>query len=242
MLDAILSGVRDSVWQFVGVVVALLLYLAARKRKAVSFNVAATTLLTVSEELEGKIQVLYEGEPAKSLTVMTIKVWNSGNQPILKSDYEHPITFSSGEKSTILAATVVEAEPITIDAVARAQGNVVVLDPALLNPGDAVTIKVLARDAGETIDSGGRIAGVKQLQANRGGQHMLRLGISGVIMGFTAGFIVSWAKWENRLPLLDDDALQFAFVVFLVAFVAGSHAFYHYAKETSLRKFLHRLQ
>ena len=197
MLDLL----RDPLGQSIGVALAVaalgasfLIYSWQRSRRAVTYDVLSWThLLTVREELAGKVQVLYEGEPAKSLTLLTVKVWNSGNQPLLIADFERPIAFRIDQESRILSAAIIETEPQGVSAEIETFDNAVRLKPALLNPTDSVTIKLLVRDMGRAIWPDARIVGVKSVTFIRESTLPgLALAITGfVLLAITVYFFVS---------------------------------------------------
>jgi len=98
---------RDPVWQFVGVVLAIgvpvAIYQLQKQSKRFAYEIIArTTLLTVREELESKVQVLYDGSPVQSLTVFLVRVWNAGSEPIKSIDFERPLSFSAAAPAQIL--------------------------------------------------------------------------------------------------------------------------------------------
>jgi uncharacterized membrane protein YidH (DUF202 family) len=203
MLDLL----RDPLWQFVGViltvvtvVVSFLIYWLQQQRKGVTFEVIShTSLLTVREELQGKLQVLYDGEPARSLSVLVVKVWNSGNQPILPVDYERPISFCVGQPARILSADVTELEPASLSINCRTEGNQIALDSVLMNPGDSITIKLLVRDSVNVICPDARIVGVKTIR---------QAGSSGRAFNFLSGsalvtMVLGFYLFFSNLPKAD---------------------------------------
>jgi hypothetical protein len=137
-------------WQLIGtllavvaICVSILIYKAQRQIKKISYEILSKTqLLTVDEELEGKLQVLYAGEPARDICLLIVKVFNSGNQPILAADYERPISFFTGPSSKILSAVITEVDPKNLSAEINLQNSSVVLRPLLLNAKDSLTIKL----------------------------------------------------------------------------------------------------
>lgn len=207
-----LELLRDPLWQFVGAALAVaaliasfVIYRLQRLRKGVTYDVLSrTNLLTVREELEGKLQVLYEGEPAKSLSLLVLKLWNSGNQPILATDYERPISFGTGEASRLLTADVTEAEPLGLQVDYEISGNKLVLKPMLLNPGDSVTLKLLVRDAGARLVPDSRIVGVKSLHRLGDGSKLFpaltTVGMLLIAVGFYL-FIGYFPRNPSKLPL-----------------------------------------
>ena len=57
-----------------------MIYRLQKLNKRLAYEIISrTTLLTVREELENKVQVLYDGSPVQSLTVFLVRVWNAGS-------------------------------------------------------------------------------------------------------------------------------------------------------------------
>jgi hypothetical protein len=93
--------IRDPLWGFVPVVVALLLFPATlwlqRVRKVLAFEIVSNSpLLRVRDEVKEKIQVLYEGQPVGNVGLIIVKVLNEGNQQVLAQDFVEPIAFRLG--------------------------------------------------------------------------------------------------------------------------------------------------
>jgi len=161
---------RDPVWQFWGVLLALvsivipiIIYLLQRQKKALSYSLVSTThLLTDHEEFEGKLQVLYEGQPAQNISLLILKFINSGNVPITSNDYERQVSILLGENSKILSAVVIEIEPKNLDAEVIIDDNRIRIKEILLNPKDAITLKILVSDL-DTFSIDGRIIGIKAI-------------------------------------------------------------------------------
>ncbi|MBC8492204.1 MAG: hypothetical protein H8D43_00350 [Chloroflexi bacterium] len=193
---------RDSIWEFVGVVVAavavlisVLIVLIQRRKKAVSYQVYSTSsLLDVANGLEDELQILFEGIPVRRLHLILALFTNTGNQPILPTDYVKQVTLSFSEGSKVLAAEVVETYPDSIDAMVETLDSNIVLTPVLLNGGDTITIIGLVSDYDGHIKVDGRITGVKEITKKSSllntstiallfsGIIMILLGIIGIII------------------------------------------------------------
>jgi len=163
---------RDPLWQFVGallafvaILVSLSLHRLQRNRKAFSYEVISRTLLlSIKEEIKGRLQILLDGNVVRDIHMIVIRVLNSGNVPIVPSDYDRTVKFAFGEKTQILSAEVIETNPENIEASVSIVSQKVVLTPVLLNVGDSITLKTLLSQFDGKIDVDGRIIGVKQLQ------------------------------------------------------------------------------
>jgi hypothetical protein len=167
-----LELLRDPAWQFVGAVIGLaalvamfLVYWLQRQRKAIAYEVVSKNqLLTVREELEGRLQVMYEGQPARDICLLVLKLLNTGNVAIATADYERPVSFSTGPSSKILSAAVTEVDPDNLVVVLKSEESRVVIEPVLLNSKDSITLKLLVSDFSGTISTDGRIIGVKAIE------------------------------------------------------------------------------
>jgi hypothetical protein len=161
---------RDPVWQFVGVILAIvalvatiIIHLLQRKQKILSWEfISINKLLTVREELEGKLQVFYDGSPARDIRLLLLKLINTGNVAISASDFERPISFKTGASSRILSAVATEVSPSHLEVEVSNADTRATVKPVLLNPGDFITLKILVHDF-ETVSVDGRVIGVKEV-------------------------------------------------------------------------------
>jgi hypothetical protein len=144
--------------------VTLALFLIARRRKRLSYELSVTRVLSVHEAVKGKVQILFGGEPVRDVALILVDLFNSGNEPIKADDYERPVRFSLGH-GTILSAEVVRVKPKNLKLVMTGfERSSVVLEPLLLNAGDSITIKLLVNEFGGEFSVDGRIAGVKEIK------------------------------------------------------------------------------
>ncbi|MBD3309538.1 hypothetical protein GF348_24375 [candidate division KSB3 bacterium] len=192
---------RDNIWQFVGVIVSVIAILATyhiffRQRPVKALQVvilANTSLVEVKQDMAEKITVSYEGKTISNLSVVQLKIENTGNQPIRREDYERPIHIVFALEAEIVEAEIVESNPPNIEMNLEMpqddddlsaslhpdhQGqkddeeqtpNAAILSPTLLNPGDRVILRFLVIN----LETGGdtppflvdaRVVGVKDVQ------------------------------------------------------------------------------
>ena len=166
---------RDPMWQFVAVLLAIIailvsisLYLKQRRRKILSYEIVSRTpLLSMEEEIKGTLKILYDGQPVERVHLIVVKIINSGNVPILSTEYERPISLSLGEEARVLTAEVSKTYPDSLKASVTIEENKIVLAKTLLNGGDSVTLKMLVSKYGRKINVDGRIIGVKEISQRR---------------------------------------------------------------------------
>lgn len=168
---ALQNKLRDPIWQFVIGILALALTFVGTWRalntKALSVEVVSETpLLTVQDEAAGRLQIAFEGKPVQDVILSIIKVSNTGDVPILVTDFQRPLTLSFGQNAEVLSAEVVEMTPPNIGASAKAVSNIVELSPVLLNSGDTATLKILLTKYENNVTVDARIVGVGQVVLN----------------------------------------------------------------------------
>lgn len=163
---------RDPIWQFIGAVLALAailvavtLYLKQRRHKSLSYEIISSTpLLSLKDEIKGKLQILYEGKPIQQVHLIVARIINSGNTPIVLADYERPVSLSFGKEAQVLTAEVTKTSPDSLQASIKIEEKNVVLMPTLLNQGDWVVLKMLVTKFGGEIAVDGRIVGIREIR------------------------------------------------------------------------------
>jgi hypothetical protein len=164
--------IRDSAWNFIGVIVSILSLIVAflvwRKpwgKKSLKVEMLAKIpLLSIHEEIATRIQVKIDGKIVNNIYLLNFRIVNNGNQPIPSNDFERPISLFLGEHTNLIEASIQNVFPNSIKPSIEKHGNHVILNPLLLNPNDFIVIKlILTKYAGDfTIDA--RITGIKEIE------------------------------------------------------------------------------
>ena len=141
------------------------LFILQRKKKSLSYQVLSSTdLLTVNEEIKGKIKILYEEIPIQNVSLIILRIINDGNLPITSSDFERPISFSFGSESSILSAEIIDKSPSTLKPDLKPDTSQIGLIPVLLNNKDSITVKLLVSGFAGRIEPDARIVGVGEIK------------------------------------------------------------------------------
>lgn len=159
---------RDPIWQFVGIIVgmavAFLIFWLQQSRKELSYEIVSQTpLVSVQDEARSRLQISFDGKPVEDVTLIVLRLQNSGNVPITPADYIRPVTFNFGQSAAILSAEVTESVPSNIGASIKTVSDTVELAPVLMNGDDSMTLKVLLTRGDGTVSADARIVGVNQL-------------------------------------------------------------------------------
>ncbi len=163
---------RDPLWQFIGVLVAVIaiivsiyIYILQKRKKDLTYCVVAKApLLTVDEALEKKVKIYYQDTLIRDVFLLLINILNKGNEPIKRDDFVEPLTFSFGENTKILNAEISESIPTKIKLNLKIIENILEVHPVLLNAKDEFTIKLLIAQFDGLIEPGGSICGVKTIR------------------------------------------------------------------------------
>jgi hypothetical protein len=170
-----LEFLRYQVWQFVGalfglaaLIVSLVIYHRQKQQKAFSYEIIANTpLLSVSEEIRSRVQISLDGKVVEDVRYLLVRCKNTGNIPILASDFVEAISIALQQQAAIISAEIIETIPKNLrsELEVSQEGNVVTLQPVLFNASDTVVVKLLASQANGPVEVTGRIVGVRQVQA-----------------------------------------------------------------------------
>jgi hypothetical protein len=122
------------------VTVSLFLLGQRLRRKALTYTIVETRVLSVHEEVKGRVQILFDGTPAKDVCLFIITINNSGSEPIRAEDFERPLGFQWEGPAQILTADLVSARPPSLRPVIKTGVSEITLEPLLLNGGDWLQI------------------------------------------------------------------------------------------------------
>jgi hypothetical protein len=191
---------RDPVWQGIGAAISVLaiissivlgmaVYRLQRRRKELGYRVLSETRVAAVEAAVGeRVQILYEGQPVSDVHLVIVELVNSGNQPILRGDYQYPLHVGLGEGTQVLTVEQVDSNPEGINPLPSItqSRNEVRVEPVLLNAGDSFRLKLLVTKYGGTVDLEARIVGVKQIKLVGPEPRKLRLAVAYTTLALTA--------------------------------------------------------
>lgn len=161
---------KDPVWQFIGVVIALIvpvtIYLIDRPVKSLQVQILSNSpLVSINAEISPQIKILYKNKPLQTLSLILLRFENVGNEPIKESDYSEPTRIFLSPDAEVGEVTVQETKPegIKLNPTVSAS-NQVTIAKSLLNPGDQAVLKILALNNDGTLKVEGRIVGIPEFK------------------------------------------------------------------------------
>src|SRR6266581_2805639 len=97
---------HDPFWQFVisvlvaftlgivALVITIWIYRKQRTQKVISYAVISDApIASINKEVADKVEIRFDGQPVQDLSLLVLKIWNSGNVAVKSGDYDMPITF-----------------------------------------------------------------------------------------------------------------------------------------------------
>src|SRR5690349_5498041 len=102
-MDGFVAWLRDpmarTILAFLSLCAAIALFLIGQwwwRRKALTYRLSETRLLTVHEELKSRVEILFGGLPANDVCLIVLTLNNSGSEAIRAADFERPVIIDCG--------------------------------------------------------------------------------------------------------------------------------------------------
>jgi hypothetical protein len=149
------------------------------RRKQLSYEILSNTpLISVQDELKGKIRILFADQPVSDVHLVLVKIVNSGDIAIRSADYEGRLAVLLDPEVQILMAEIAEMNPRNLDwrtksndgpqpLIDRFERNAVMLRPVLLNKRDYVIVKMLVSHLSKNISIEGHIEGITEIKVSK---------------------------------------------------------------------------
>ncbi len=176
------ARLRDPVWQFLGVIVAVITLMIST---IVAYDLFSKSqnhsdlriimhgkygIVWQDPEYKDDIRVLYRDKIATTVSSLYFDLSNNGNTIIRPGDYIEPIKLTIKSSGSIVGAVVTHKKPTGVDfAVTDTLTDSIVLSKSLLNPGDIISFRLTFVDDpnpnnnAPTILPSARIAGVREI-------------------------------------------------------------------------------
>lgn len=210
---------RDPIWQFwvgvaslglsaLAVVITIVVAVRSRRRKVLTYEVVSnSSIINTDNDVGEDLELLLEGHPVHHVRLHVIKLINAGNTTISPEDYPNQLGFeffSASYPHPLVLCSIHRTEPenllprnlrkslLAIDASER---SLMILKPPLLNPRDALFLKVLlmAKDRkSTTMQVIGQIKeGVIKSYTTPSPRIAQRVVMAGIAVAFVLGLLLS---------------------------------------------------
>ena len=154
----------NAVFAFLAIIITVVLFQLDRSVKDLQIEVLSNSpLISVEGDIAKDIEILYKDQPVQTLSVILLRIENTGNTPIQETDYSRPILISVSPDAEVGEFSVVETKPENIGlSLEKITPYQVELSKSLLNPGDQALVRILVLDNDGTLEVGARIADISE--------------------------------------------------------------------------------
>jgi xanthosine utilization system XapX-like protein len=123
-----------------------------------------TPVMTERQEMEGHLEIRFDGEVIKDVSVAVLQVFNSGNEALNPDDFLEPLRLGIQGEGRVLLAEVTETVPKELTQPITLDNNAVEFARKLMNAGDLVTVRLIVTQLHGTLELDGRVSGVTRFQ------------------------------------------------------------------------------
>ena len=195
-----------SIWQvlpvvaaFVTIIVTICLHILGKKRKELGYEILENfSLVNVEEDVKDRIELYFDKKKVSDVSLILFRVINTGNIPITKNDFEKPIAVSFGDSARILEISTEKTEPQNLEIEFKPKENSMEIDPALFNPKDYVTFKVLVGQC-EGVNMITRIVGVKEIKDITYKREQYKDFMEGLMLGYPSWVEIAFELMKINL-------------------------------------------
>lgn len=161
-----------------------------RQRKSFSYRITYKgSVIGLGNEFDGRVQMLFDGKPVNQVTLMELKLFNTGWVSIEDKDFFVPVSIEL-VGAEFMTHKITSCEPSDLRAKFIEDGGKLVLEPLLLNRGDNITLKLLVEGVVFGIGVKGRIKGVKRIAQSQTPSYwidnVINFGSATFMLGFIA--------------------------------------------------------
>lgn len=180
---------RDPIWGSIGVFSAIVIGLfslwmgyKAMSKKSLTYEIdSANEVASIRDDLDGRVSVLFDGNPVNNPQLIVLTITNSGGKPVASTDFETPININYGDEVQLLTYSVEKASPQSLAPELEATDAELTIQPLLLNPGDHFSIKALLAGKTASPKVATRILGVQEVSEH----HLSNVKFGKFMLGFS---------------------------------------------------------
>lgn len=217
---------RDPLWQFIlgtiTIILTVIFFFVQQQRKEISYEIAQqTSLFSINEQVSGEIQVLFNEKPVENLHLIVVRLHNTGNIPVVRTDFDQPITITFQDGSEIISAEVLSEESLDVMAEVTISQNEIAIEPALINGGESIKIKAIINNYREGVIVSARIVGVNQiaLRDTRAQRVIIANSIAVIAFAFQILGLIIGLRYRRTNSQSSKPAIALTTLCFFIAFV-----------------------
>jgi hypothetical protein len=206
-------SVTQDIWNILFLIAAVLAlvvgivvpwYQARGSRKELAYEYDATRLAD-PKQVSSKLKMTFDGHPVFNVSLIRIKIRNSGRVPITRDDFDEPISIEIVSDGLLSVESGKSSPPsLEYELASLPDRKDIQLGTLLLNPTDEINLSVLATGF-RKVAVKGRIVGLKQIKqkepaATASKVPIFLVGMAGVFSALL-GYKLGASNW-GLLPFL----------------------------------------
>ena len=161
---------RDSIWQFIGAIIgivalltSIILSLLSKKRKKLTYEFSSPqSVISINSKYHDDLKVYYKNDEVTNLTLLNLRISNTGSIAIQKGDFEEPLNIELNDESSFISAEVIQHSPLNLKVDLTEGSNKITILPLLMNQSDTMTLKFLINNYKDEPKIDGRIVGISK--------------------------------------------------------------------------------
>ena len=165
-MSTILKILPTPGWVLLGFIMAVVVIVVVWWRlphRSISYDVVHQDTILEAGSSDSKVQILVDSKPTPEVSLVVVKIINSGRSIIKRKEQMIPIGISFGQNAQVLEVAIKQCRPASMVVKAQVKDNRVVVKPFTLKPGDYMTLKCLINHL-EAVQVEARAAGIKEVK------------------------------------------------------------------------------
>lgn len=147
-----------------GVALTFLVDYLTRSEKSLSYEIISKSeIVNVQDESFSGIQILVDSTIVRNVNSSILKIYNDGDIPIRKSEFDSKIVIGLDASSRILRSNIVEKKPSNLNPLLSVTDNRITIEPLLLNADDQFILQILSEGNNDSLFVNARIAGIESI-------------------------------------------------------------------------------
>jgi hypothetical protein len=162
--DPLTWQVTSAIAGVLAVILTILIIAMSRKTKELGYEIMENLpLIKIQRGVEDRIELLFDKKRVTDVSLVLFRIINSGKIPIIRDDFDKPIAITFGDSAKVLEASIEKEEPPNLEVKYSLRNNNMEILPALLNPNDSVTFRLLITQFSH-VEINTHIVGVKKIK------------------------------------------------------------------------------
>jgi hypothetical protein len=227
----------------IAIVVTVWFFYKGKQKKAISCvfdQIEFPIEVKAGEALDGEIEIRYKGKPVKNIFLVRVKIKNTGNLPIRRSDVIEPLTFTFEPDVVILREPrIIEQNPQNLKATwepnrSNTSSKAIGFLFDLLNPNDEVSAEFICAGNPQLPKTTARIEGVSNIDSSDPEEKVLKKAVTDglempmiIVISILVSVISNYFSISQiKIPPF----LALGFIIVIILFFVGLIALYIWVK------------